>query len=68
MPSAAATSSSTSVLGGALASTGSPAARAASIARALLPVSCSTEAGGPTNVRPASAQAWARSGFSERKP
>ena len=34
-----------------------PASRAAAIARALLPVRCSTSAGGPTNVMPASAQA-----------
>ena len=48
--------------------TGRPAARAAAIARDLLPVSSSTSALGPTNVIPAAAQAVASSGFSERKP
>jgi hypothetical protein len=49
-------------------STATPASRAAATARALLPVRCSTRSGGPTKVIPASSQAWARSGFSDRKP
>ena len=68
MSSAAATSASTSVEGALELSTATPASRAAAIARALFPVRCSTSAGGPTNVMPASAHACARSGFSERKP
>ena len=44
------------------------AARAASMARDLLPVSCSTSAGGPTKARPAAAHASASEGFSDRKP
>ena len=59
---------STSSVGSVEASTGSPAAFAAAIARALLPVSSSTAALGPTKAMPASAQAAARSGFSDRKP
>jgi hypothetical protein len=59
---------SRSALGSVEASTGSPASRAAAIARALLPVSSSTDAGGPTKVIPARAHAAARSGFSDRNP
>ena len=47
---------------------GSPAARAAVMARDLLPVRCSAEAGGPMKVIPLASQASASSGFSERKP
>ena len=61
-------SSSTDADGADEVSTGSPAARAAAIARDLLPVSSSTSAPGPTNVMPAAAHAAARSGFSERNP
>ena len=68
MPSAALTSSSTDADGADDVNTGRPAARAAAIARALLPVSSSTSAPGPTNVIPAAAQAAARSGFSDRNP
>ena len=50
------------------AASGTPAALAAAIARALLPVSSSTSAVGPMKVMPALAQASARAGFSERKP
>ncbi len=64
----ASTRASTSVEGSTEASVGTPAALAAAIARALLPVSVSTSAVGPTNVMPALAQASASSGFSERKP
>ena len=49
-------------------STGSPASLAASRARILLPVSSSTAGGGPTKTSPASSQAAAKSGLSERKP
>ncbi len=66
--SAKATSSSTDADGGEDSSTGRPAARAAATARDLLPVSSSTAAVGPTKVMPASAQAAARSGFSDRNP
>ena len=66
--SAAAMSVSMSVLGSALRSVGSPAFLAAAMARALLPVRCSTLAGGPTKVIPWAAHSSARSGFSERKP
>ena len=68
MSSAAATSSSTSVEGSEEPSTGTPAARAAATARALLPVSSRMSALGPTKVMPASSQARARSGFSDRNP
>ncbi len=68
MSAAAATSSSTDADGSEDASTGSPAARAAAIARALLPVNSNTSADGPTNVMPASTHAEASSGFSDRKP
>ncbi len=51
-----------------LAKVGTPAALAAAMALALLPVSVSTSAVGPMNVMPALAQASARVGFSERKP
>ncbi len=68
MSSEAATSASTSVVGSDDLRTGTPASFAAATARALLPVRWRTEAGGPTNVMPASAQAAARSGFSERNP
>ena len=47
---------------------GTPAALAAAIARALLPVSVSTSAVGPMKVMPALAQASASWGFSDRKP
>ena len=63
-----ATSSSTEADGADDVSTGSPASRAAAIARALLPVSSSTSALGPTNVMPAAAHAAARSGFSDKNP
>ena len=66
--SASSMSASTSVPGGTLRSVGTPAARAAAIARALLPVRVSTPASGPTNVMPALAHASARAGFSDRKP
>ena len=65
---AAATNASTSVDGSTDARVGTPAALAAATARALLPVSVSTSAVGPTNVMPAFAHASARSGFSERNP
>ena len=65
---AAAISSSTDADGADESSTGNPAARAAAIARDLLPVSSSTSALGPTNVMPAAAHAAASSGFSDRKP
>ena len=65
---AAAREAGVPVRGSVEASTGSPASRAAAIARALLPVSSSTDAGGPTNVIPARSQAAARSGFSDRNP
>lgn len=68
MSSAAATSASKSEDGSLDRSTGSPAALAAAMARALLPVSSSTCAAGPMKVMPSRAQAAARSGFSERKP
>ncbi len=45
-----------------------PAARAAVTAVALLPAISRISAGGPMKVMPASTQACARSGFSERKP
>ena len=57
-----------SVVAGALLRVGSPAARAAAIALALLPVRCSTSAGGLMKVMPLAAQASASSGFSDRKP
>ncbi len=66
--SAARTSSSTSVEGWEEPSTGTPAARAAATARALLPVSSRVAVLGPTKVMPASSQARASSGFSDRKP
>ena len=66
--SAAATSASTSVEGSTEARVGTPAALAAAIARALLPVSVSTSAVGPMKVMPALAHASASAGFSERKP
>ena len=66
--SAAPSRASTSALGSVEASTGSPATFAAAIARALFPVSSSTDAGGPTKVMPASAHASASSGFSDRNP
>ena len=50
--SAATTRASTLVLGSALRRVGSPASLAAAMARALLPVRCSTLAGGPTKVMP----------------
>ena len=66
--SAAAINVSISVEGSEDASTGSPAAFAAAIARALLPVSSNTCAEGPTKVMPACAHAAARSGFSDKNP
>ena len=68
MSSAAATSASTSSLGSTEDSTGTSASRAAATARALLPVSRSTSTLGPTKVMPASAQACASAGFSDRNP
>ncbi len=68
IPSAAASSASTSVDGSTLARVGTPAAFAAAIARALLPVRVRTSAPGPMKVMPASAQASASWGFSLRKP
>ena len=68
MTSAAATNSSTSADGAVEVRTGNPASRAAAIARALLPVSSRTDAGGPTKVIPERAQASAKSGFSDSKP
>ena len=68
MSAAASTSSSTDAEGADDFSTGSPAARAAAIARDLLPVSSSTSALGPMNLMPAAAHAAASSGFSDRKP
>ena len=68
MPSAAAASSSRSVVGGALSSVGSPASRAAVMARDLLPARCSADAGGPMKVMPLASHASASSGFSERNP
>ncbi len=65
---AADTSSSTDADGADDVRTGRPASRAAAIARDLLPVSSSTSALGPTNVIPASAQAAASSGFSDKNP
>ncbi len=62
------TRASTSVEGSTEASVGTPALRAAAIARALLPVRVSTSAVGPMKVIPALAQASASCGFSERKP
>jgi hypothetical protein len=59
---------SRSALGSVEASTGSPASRAAAIARALLPVSSSTDAGGPTKVIPACSQASASSGVLRQEP
>ena len=49
-------------------STGIPAAWAAMIACALFPASSSTDAPGPMKVIPASTQACARCGFSDRNP
>ena len=51
--SAAAASASRSVPGSEPRSVGSPPSRAAAMARALLPVRCSTDAGGPMKVMPA---------------
>jgi hypothetical protein len=68
MSPAAASSVSTSADGSEDFSTGMPASRAAATARALFPVRCSTSAGGPMKVIPASAQAAASPGFSDRKP
>jgi hypothetical protein len=65
---AASTSASTSVDGSTEARVGTPAALAAAIARALLPVRVSTSAVGPTKVIPAFAHASASAGFSDRKP
>ena len=59
---------STSVDGSTDARVGTPASRAAAMARALLPVSVSTSAVGPMKVMPALAQASASFGFSDRKP
>ncbi len=65
---AAATSVPMSLDGSLDGSTGIPAAVAAMIACALLPASSRTEAPGPMKVMPASAQACARYGFSDRNP
>ena len=59
---------STSADGSEDSSTGTPAARAAATAVALLPAISSTAADGPMKVMPASTQACARPGFSDRKP
>jgi len=56
------------LVGSMLASVGTPAALAAAIARALLPVSSSTSTLGPTKVIPALTHASASAGFSDRKP
>ncbi len=68
LPVVAAQISSTSRDGAMLRRTGTPAALAAATALDLLPVSRSTSLVGPMNVMPASTQAWARAGFSDRKP
>ncbi len=68
MASAPAMSSSMSLDAGVDASTGTPAAIACSLAVTLLPAISSTLVGGPMKVIPASAAAWARSGFSDRNP
>jgi len=68
MSSAAASRVSMSSLGSEPLRVGRPASCAAWIARALLPVSSRISWVGPMNAMPASSQAWARSGFSERKP
>ena len=65
---AASVRASTSVDGSTPARVGTPASLAAAMARALLPVSSSTVAGGPTNVIPALTHASASVGFSDRKP
>ena len=67
MASAAAASTSRSVVGSALVRVGRPASRAAAMARALLPARWSADAGGPMNVMPFAAHS-ARSGFSDMKP
>ena len=67
-PPADATRASASVDGSTEANVGTPAALAAAIARALLPVSVRISAVGPMNVMPAFAQASARAGFSDRNP
>ena len=61
-------SASTSVDGSTDCRVGTPAALAAAMAVALLPVSVRTSADGPMNVIPARAQASASAGFSERNP
>ena len=66
--SAAAINDSISVEGSEDASTGSPAASAAAMARALFPVNSNTCAEGPTKVMPARTHAAARSGFSDKNP
>ena len=68
MASADAVITSTSADGSEDSSTGTPAALAAATAVALLPAISRTEAEGPMNVIPASAQAWARPGFSDKNP
>ena len=68
MAPAASTSTARSALGSLDAIAGSPAARAAAIALALLPASSRMSAGGPTKVIPARAQPSASSGFSDRNP
>ncbi len=62
--SGASTSNGTSVPG----TTGTPAATAACRAAVLLPIRAIADGGGPTNVRPASTHAWAKSSFSARNP
>ncbi len=48
--------------------TGTPAAIAACRAAVLLPMSAMARGVGPTKIRPASTQAWAKSSFSARNP
>ncbi len=48
--------------------TGTPAARAIRFAASLSPPRRRAFAGGPTQIRPASTTAWAKSGLSARKP
>ena len=68
MSSAAATSTSRSVVASLEAKTGTPALMACSLAVTLFPAISRTEAGGPTKTIPASSQALAKSGFSLRNP
>ena len=52
----------------ALGRTGTPAPATSSLARALCPMTRMASGDGPTQTKPAAAQASARSGFSDRKP